>query len=243
MKNENIKNATLVDLVKAYNLLVSGIEDRAIYPSIDDKGRAYGGIVRAGKGLLVESLAKNLTLIAWRELKGDPARLSFEKEVIKIPIKKDYIEKIKNPDVREFIRENLTKYFYRFKTDVHIHIDNKLVIGIECKAYAENAMLKRIMVDFTFLKQVFPKAKAVLLQLESQLGGDYSDIKNQTTYGSFSTHTIMSYFDVDLNIITLLEGERKVDKPIHKQDYFKNLEIKSLEKATNALKEMLKENL
>lgn len=103
--------------------------------------------------------------------------------------------------------------------------------------------MKRIMVDFTFLKQVFPNAKCVLLQLESQLGGDYSLLKNEITYGSFPTHTIMSYFDVDLNIITLLEGERKVDKPIHKKDCFKELQKISLIRAVEVLKQLFKDYL
>ncbi|GAH55632.1 unnamed protein product, partial [marine sediment metagenome] len=34
-------------------------------------------------------------------------------------------------------------------------------------------------------------------------------------------------------------GERKVDKPIHKQECFKQLEKKSLEKAVNVLKKMM----
>jgi hypothetical protein len=50
----------------------------------------------------------------------------------------------------------------------------------------------------------------------------------------------MSYFDVDLKIITLLEGERKVDKPIHKKDYYKELKYESLYKAANELRDMLK---
>jgi len=243
MKKESTENIKIDELVKAYNLLVGGIEDRAMHPSADDELRAYGGIVRAGKGLLVESLAKNLAIIAWKELGRDMNRFSTEKETIKIPLKKDYINKIKNPDVKEFIKQNVLKYYYNLTTDVQISIDNKFIMGIECKAYTENAMMKRIMVDFTFLKQVFPNAKCVLLQLESQLGGDYSDLKSKITYGSFPTHTIMSYFDIDLNIITLLEGERKVDKPIHKQDYFKELKKNSLEEAVEVLKELLKDSL
>lgn len=243
MKKESTENIKIDELVKAYNLLVGGIEDRATHPTADDELRAYGGIVRAGKGLLVESLAKNLAIIAWKELGGDMSRFSTEKETIKIPLKKDYINKIKNPDVKEFIKQNILKYYYNLTTDVQISIDNKFIMGIECKAYTENAMMKRIMVDFTFLKQVFPSAKCVLLQLESQLGGDYSDLKSKITCGSFPTHTIMSYFDVDLNIITLLEGERKVDKPIHKQNYFKELKKNSLEKAVEVLKQLLKDSL
>lgn len=38
----------------------------------------------------------------------------------------------------------------------------------------------------------------------------------------------LSYFDIDLNIITLLEGERKIDRPIHKLKYFKSLRKKRL---------------
>ncbi len=101
-------------------------------------------------------------------------------------------------------------------------------MGIECKTYTENAMLKRIMVDFTLLKNVLPNLKCVLLQLESQLAGDYSQVNKKIIYGSHSTHTIMSYFDVDLYILTLLEGERKVDEPIHQHTYYKELKKDSI---------------
>ena len=93
---------------------------------------------------------------------------------------------------------------------------------MEGKTYKENAMLKRILVYFTLFKQVYPDLDFVLFQLESQLSGDYSS-NNHVKYGSPSTHTLLSYFDIDLNIITLLEGKRKVDKPIHKPEYYKAL--------------------
>ena len=51
----------------------------------------------------------------------------------------------------------------------------------------------------------------------------------------------MSYFDVDLNIMTLLKGERKVDEPIHKAEFFKPLEFKSVERTINKMKELLSE--
>lgn len=102
-------------------------------------------------------------------------------------------------------------------------------------------MLKRILVDFTLLKQVAPNLKCVLLQLESQLTGDYSQPLKPVIYGSPSTHTLLSYFDVDLNIITLLEGERKVDEPIHKRKYFKEMTEPALRKAVDMLKSLLAE--
>jgi len=43
-----------------------------------------------------------------------------------------------------------------------------------------------------------------------------------------------------LNIITLLEGERKVDKPIHKPEYYKSLGAESLLAALEVFKDLLK---
>ena len=233
---------TTEGLLKAYNILVRNIDDEAIAGDADSS-RAYGGIIRAGKGLLVESLAKSLIRIAWKNLGGDQNRISTEKKPIIVPISHKYIQQLKNPDVKKYILENVDKYFYRFKTDVHVYIDGVLTLGVECKAYTENAMLKRIMVDFTFLKQVHPKTHAVLLQLESQLGGDYSKTLNKITYGSPSSHTIMSYFDIDLNIITLLEGERRVDQPIHKKDFYKELRAASLARAISAFENLMRNSL
>ena len=141
--------------------------------------------------------------------------------------------------IRATAIKNSESYVYKFKTDVHVNIDRKLIAGVECKAYAENAMLKRIAVDSVFLKQTHKEAHNVLLQLESQLGGDYGDMKKTKHYGSFPTHTILSYFDdVDLHIITLLEGERKVDRPIHKKKFYKKLEKGSVEKAVGVFEKL-----
>ncbi len=53
-------------IIDAYNTLISGIEKRA---TTNQEGRAYGGIVRAGKGELVENIAKILIQLAWKKLK------------------------------------------------------------------------------------------------------------------------------------------------------------------------------
>ncbi len=52
---------------------------------------------------------------------------------------------------------------------------------------AYNAMLKRILVDFTLFRQVFRELNCVLFQLESQLGGDFASIRKKVIYGSPST--------------------------------------------------------
>lgn len=226
----------LISIIKAYETLVKGIDTRAQ----NAKDRAYGGIVRAGKGKLVESIGKELIKIAWEDLGEDKERLSFINKTIKIPLKRDYVNRIKDPEVKEYIEKNIEKMFYRIKPDIRVHIDGKFKISIECKAYTENAMLKRILVDCTLLKYIYPHISFVLLQLESQLGGDYS-ISIAGKYGSPPTHTLLSYFDIDLNIITLLKGERKVDEPIHKPEYYKSLEIERLKQAVEIFKKLLQE--
>lgn len=225
------------EIVKAYEILVKGIEADAQ----DDDERSFGGIIRAGKGKLVESIAKHMVEIAWDKINGDPTRLSFRKSPYKIPIKIDYVKKIKDSEIKKYILNNIDNFYYTFKTDVHVSIDDNMVMGIECKAYTENAMIKRILVDFTLLKSILPRVKCVLVQLESQLNGDYCKPLSTIIFGSKSTHTLMSYFDIDLNIITLLEGERSVYKPIHKSDYYKELKKEILEMGINKISTILKE--
>lgn len=225
------------DIIKAYDVLVKGID----YDATESEDRAYGGMIRAGKGKLVEAIANHMVRIAWGKLDADVERLSLEKEQIPIPIRPAYVHSLKNAEVKKFILKNIKEYTYGFKTDVHVSVDGRMVMGIECKAYTENAMLKRILVDFTLLKSIIPNIKCVLIQLESQLTGDYSQPQKPILFGSRSTHTLLSYFDIDLHIITLLEGERKVDQPIHKSEYYKELKSEILEGGINALSNLMRE--
>ncbi|MBN1573530.1 MAG: restriction endonuclease [Deltaproteobacteria bacterium] len=224
--------------IKAYEVVVKGIDEKAQHS--DD--RAYGGIVRAGKGKLVEAIAGLMVSLAWETLGGSDERIFMDRRKVKIPIKKDYIEKIKNEETRQYIRDNIKRHYYGLSTDLHVHIDKKFVVAIECKAYTENAMLKRILVDFTLLKEAYPNIDLILIQLESQLGGDYSKLKD-VTFGSPSTHTLISHFDITPTIITLLEGERKVDKPIHIPEFYKPLKKENLDKAVFTIREILRKHV
>lgn len=222
-------------IINAYESLVRGIDKEAL----KSESRAYGGIIRSGKGKLVEGIAKHVILLAWQSLGGNPKRISFSSKKVKIPIKSDYIYKLKDPDIKEYLLKNINKCYYAQKSDIHVCIDNKFIMAVECKAYTENAMMKRILVDFSLLKKVYPELKFVLFQLESQLGGDYSSKLCKKPLGSFKTHTLLSHFDVDVHIITLLKGERDVNRPIHK--YFKPLTEESLKDAINVIADLLKD--
>jgi len=222
-------------IIAAYKTLVDGIDEKAI----NENTRSYGGIIRAGKGELVESISRHLIELSWYSVGGDLSRLEINSKKFPIKINLDYIEKIKDEEVKNKILENISDYTYGISVDNQVFIDANFVLGMECKAYTENAMMKRILFDFHLLKTLFPNLFCYLLQLESQLGGDYSEL-NEKTYGSNSTHTLMSYMpDVDLKIITLLKGERKVDEPIHKEGFNKTLEKENVLSAMKIIKEVL----
>ena len=228
--------ATRQELIRSYNLLVGGIEEEAL----DDDDRAYGGVIRAAKGKLVEGMVPHIMRLAWADCGGDPGRLSFgDVKRYQVPVQRDYVDRLPD-EIREYINARLNQHFYRAQVDQHVFVDGKFAIGVECKSYTENAMLKRILVDFRLLKSLHPDLVCCLLQLESQLGGGYSNPLAAPQVGSPSTHTLMSYFqEVDLNIITLLEGERKIDRPIHRTEYFKELNPEILEHAIGSFAELL----
>lgn len=224
---------TLDEIIQHYNAVVRVVDTEAH----EQEDRAYGGVIRAVKGKLQEFITEEIVKIAWANLKQKADRLAVNKKKIKLPIQDDYIERITDPLVKNYIKEHKSDYYYGLSVDKHIFIDNRFVMGIECKAYTENAMLKRILVDFHLLKTLYPNISCHLFQLESQLGGDYANLP-ETVYGSKSTHSIMSYFkDVDLHITTLLQGERDINHPIHKT--FKPLQKDVLEKASSLIESFL----
>ncbi|GAA7414579.1 hypothetical protein ID0985_01320 [Helicobacter pylori] len=226
--------SSIEDIIQVYNSVVKGVDKDAL----EQQTRAYGGAIRSTKGKLQEYISEEIVKIAWQNIGAKANRLEINSNKIKIPIKDSYIENIANKQVRAYILEHKKDYYYGLSVDKHIFVDNQLVMGIECKAYTENAMLKRILVDFHLLKTLYPNISCYLFQLESQLGGDYSAL-SETLLGSKPTHSIMSYFEsVNLNIITLLKGERDINQPIHKN--FKPLEKESLKKTIKLMENELK---
>ncbi len=196
-----------------------------------DYGITYDEFIYFMKEDLQKHITTEIIKAAWDRLGGDESRLEINSKKIKIPIQRSYVEKIENEEVKNYILKNISTYNYGLSVDRHVFIDGKFIFGVECKAYAENAMIKRILIDFHLLKTCYPKISCYLFQLESQLGGDYSKLP-ENPLGAKPTHSIMSYIeDVNLNIFTFLKGERNIGKPIHK--YFKPLEEMNIEKAIN----------
>lgn len=178
--------------------------------------------------------------LAWRDCGGNAARLTIgDVPSYKVRIRQEYVDQLPQ-HVSEYINKEIDGYYFKAQVDRHIFVDHKLVMGIECKAYAENAMLKRILFDFRLLKSIHPELICCLLQLESQLGGDYSEAIAEEPMGSTSSHTLMSFFpEVNLNVFTLLQGERKVSRPIHKAKFYKPLKREHLDAVIYRMAELL----
>lgn len=192
----------------------------------DDKiremqGINYGGTLRTLKGRLVETLCENMVRESWISLGGQIRRLTVDK--------------------RKYQFTDAHRHSYGLSQDKQVYIDGKFVISFECKAYAEVAMYKRIMVDSHILQSRFPDLVFCLFQLESMLGGDYSTDPSHPL-GSPPVHVVNTFFPkVKLEVITLLDGGRKVKEPIHQPAYYKPMTLPRVLYALNYLEGVLKQ--
>ena len=99
------------------------------------------------------------------------------------------------------------------------------------------------VVDAFLLKKHFPKLKFCLFQLESMLGGDYS-IAVDHPNGSPSVKVLEHHFpNLDIEIITMLDGEQNIKGEIHKKQFYKLLRPERLDHPIKYFYLPLKEHL
>ena len=198
-----------------------------------------GGQIRGKKGKLVEKLLETIVSLAWYEI-GDMSRFNIEKRRVPIPINENYVKNLMPESTRNYIVQNVDKYIFRLELDKVVEIDNQSVLAIECKSFTENTMLRRTLRDFELALKLDPKLLFCIFQLENALGGDYGDASKLVQLGSESTHTLLSHTpEVHLEIITLLDGDRKSNREIHKRQYFKELPVENVEICINKFKTLL----
>ena len=199
------------------------------------------GQTRGAKGMLVEHIVNAIVRLAWHEIGGEASRFNIQRQTGEIAIEEAYIQNLTPETVRNHIERNREKYIYKVELDRAVQIDDELILGIECKSYIENAMLKRTLKDFELIaKLLYPKLLFCVFQLENSLGGDYGDAGKLVQLGSESTHTLLSHTpEVHLEIITLLDGDRKSNREIHKQQYFKELPVENVEVCVNKFRTLL----
>ena len=209
----------LKGLIEKYDHVMQVMEHDAA-KSMKEDGRAYGGFVRVAKGKIQEFICDELVRIAWDvELGKDAKRLAINSNKIRIPIKPEYVRAIRDREIKDYILSNIQRYHYGLYVDKHVFIDGKMILGIECKAYTKNDLMKQILVDFDLLKTQMPNLLCYLFQLEGNPGG------NNTA----SATALMSYFpNVDLNVITLFNSAKI--KPADEYKFPKALTVEKLEK-------------
>ena len=224
-------------LVKLYDDVIKNTLNNAE----QSEDRALGGVLRAEKGNLVEILAGEMVKIAWVKVLKEPLiRLTIDKKKTEITMKEGYVDTLEDEVLKNHLIKNKDKYSYKFGTDVQVRIDGNMALAIECKSYTENAMMKRIIFDANLMHEAFRVKKYYLLQLESQLGGDYSSLATPT-FGSPATNVLLSRSNVPIVIITLVKGERKVKMPIHNPKYYKPINENQIKKAIDIFSIALKE--
>ena len=200
-----------------------------------------GGQIRGKKGALAERIAEAIVRLAWHKLGEEAGRLTVKKRTEPIDIEENYINTLKYEYLRHDIRQNKDKYIYKIEFDRAVEIDNRFVLGVECKAFTDQTMFKRSLKEFELtLHLLFPELIFCIFQLENGLGGDYGDAKNPKQLGSGSTHTLMSHSpSVSLEIITLLDGNHNSKKKIHNPEHFKKLPVKNVATCVSKFRALL----
>ncbi len=203
------------------------------------------GQIRSKKGALVEELTRRIVETTWVDYLGqskERLEQNKKKKSIKMFDIDTYLVRYGDSSIIETIKSKKATIKYNFGTDDHVYIDGKLVLAIECKSYTESAMLKRIIYDRKMLHEFAPNANYVLIQFESALGGDF-EMCSKSSFGSNQYHVFMSREDTNIEVITLLEGKRHADRPIHRKENGKDLKVEHLLYAIETLSKLLESHI
>lgn len=188
-----------------------------------------GGALRTAKGRLGEEICERIVQGAI--------------EVANLPSEK--IQVSRGPRYL-LADEKGSKTGYEIQQDRQIFFNGQPHISIECKAYAEVAMYKRVLTDAYLLQDVLAPLRIdfCLLQLESMLGGDYGrDIappKPSPSVGALNRYFERRLGKISFQVLTLLDGDRHVNREIHKREYFKPMRPERVEHALSWFAEVLR---
>jgi len=193
------------------------LESQKLYA--DRKAKDTAGAVRYTKGKIVEEITRDVIKIAWAGVSSDESRLRTDRKKVVIKTNSE---------------------IYKLSQDIHIYIDNTFRISVECKSYTEVATYKRVLVDAMLLRKAVPTINAFfIVQLENFLGGDYGmNIKAKGSESVITLNRLFPYIDV----ITLLDGDRDISRPLHRPEYFKNLTDGRLTYAVEKFREAMSKN-
>ena len=186
--------------------------------------RASGGIKRMAKGDLVKEIYSIIIKFCLNEKKSNLKLINkmgnLPKNVKKVPILKVSQNYINLKNLKFTKKELATGYEDKFDGFILDNQDIKLVL--EYKAYSENTMLKRCLVDAS-IAQIFDKnINYCLCLLQSHL------YQNERLIG-YNAHSLMDFFyqkfRVNVDILILVKEPRVVNEDIIKKKYQINYEL------------------
>ena len=192
--------------------------------------RASGGVKRMAKGDLVEEIYSRIIKFCLDEKKSKLKLINkmgnLPKNVNKVPILKVSQNYINLKNLKFTDKELATGYEDKFDGFIIDNQDIKFVL--EYKAYSENTMLKRCLVDAS-IAQIFDKnINYCLCLLQSHL------YQNQRLIG-YNAHSLMDFFyqkfKVNVDILILVKEPRVVNEDIIKKKY--QIDYELLEDAVN----------
>lgn len=175
----------------------------------------YGGYLRGHNGCLVENIAIMFLTSICEELELKDVTIDSKKERL--------YDKDGN--------------YYDFSIDIQLKYKDKIFIVIEAKTYCEISMFKRVLFDREIAKRHQGVEKAFLLQLEDAMGNE--GVGSKIKYSPTVKFLLNEGYDI--NILTLLEGQRRSSRPISKPEFFKELKPEVLDDIRNVLKKAIQE--
>ena len=192
--------------------------------------RASGGIKRMAKGDLVEEIYSRIIKFCLNEKKSNLKLINkmgnLPKNVKKVPILKVSQNYINLKNLKFTNKELATGYEDKFDGFILDNQDIKFVL--EYKAYSENTMLKRCLVDASIAQTFDKNINYCLCLLQSHL------YQNERLIG-YNAHSLMDFFyqkfKVNVDILVLVKEPRVVNEDILKKKYQINYEL--LENAVN----------
>ena len=196
--------------------------ERAILSSqelyAERRDRDTAGEIRYTKGKIVEDITKDIISIAWSRI-SDPQNV-LRTNNIKIPIKT-------NGET------------FKVSHDINVYIDDVFRISVECKSFMELTLYKRFLMEAYLLKRAVTTIEVFfVVQLENALGGDYG--ASITPNGRSQVIWLNKQFpDLNISIITLLDGKRASNKPLHMPEYFRPLTDERLEYAIDQFAQVI----
>ena len=186
--------------------------------------RASGGIKRMAKGDLVEEIYSRIIKFCLNEKKSNLKLINkmgnLPKNVKKVPILKVSQNYINLKNLKFTKKELATGYEDKFDGFILDNQDIKLVL--EYKAYSENTMLKRCLVDASIAQMFDKNINYCLCLLQSHL------YQNERLIG-YNAHSLMDLFyqkfRVNVDILILVKEPRVINEDIIKKKYQINYEL------------------